>query len=126
MTTVALTTVWLNLATDLSDYQSFSYMSGLNVNTMRPGTDREYANGRLRLVLNGSTRRTFQLTLPACTRDQIDWLELHTAELMLVRDDRGRKVWGTYFKMSVSEKSADTDSGDVEIEFKQITHSEAV
>jgi hypothetical protein len=126
MTSVALTTVWLNLASDLTDNQSFPMMSKLSVTPERPGEAREYANGRIRLVRKGAQKTTFNVTLPLCTRDQIEWIEANTGELMLIRDDRGRKVWGTYFKPSIDEVSEDTDAGDVEFTFVEITHSEAL
>jgi hypothetical protein len=126
MAVITLKTVWLNLASEMTNYQSFPYMSKLAPSTERAGEDRDYANGRIRLVLKGARKQSFQLTLPNCTRAQINWLEQHTGELMLVRDDRGRKVWGTYFKIMLDENSTDIDLGDVDITFKQITHSEAV
>ena len=123
---VALTTVWLNLASNLSDYQTFPAMSKLEINTKRPGEARLNANGRTRLIRKTSNNRTFSLDLPICTRAQIDWLELHVGELMLVRDDRKRKVWCVYFDVPVTETSADTDSGDVNLSLVEITYSEAV
>lgn len=123
---VALTTVWLNLASDLMDYQTFPFMSRLEVNTKRPGEARLNANGRTRLIRKTSNNRTFSLDLPACTRAQIDWLELHAGQLMLVRDDRGRKVWCVYFEAPAAEMSGDTDHGDVSLSLVEITYSEAV
>ena len=47
---VTLSTVWINLASTLSNYQSFPLMSALEVDTNQPGEVRTYAGGRLRLV----------------------------------------------------------------------------
>lgn len=123
---VALTTVWLNLASDLSDYQTFPSMSSLNVTTKRPGEARVNANGRTRLIRKPANMQTFSLSLPSCTRAQINWLELNAGKLMLVRDDRGRKVWCVYFEPSVEETSGDIDQGDVTLSLVEITYSEAV
>jgi hypothetical protein len=126
MTTVTLATVWLNLASDLSDYEYFSNMSSLQADKEQVGEAREYANGRIRLVLKSAVKRSIHVTLPVCTRAQIEWLEDNAGSLMCVRDDRGRKFWGTYFTLAVTERSEDIDSGDVTFDFREVTHSEAV
>jgi hypothetical protein len=125
MATVALATVWLNLASDLSDYQSFSFMSDLEVTPEVDGEARRYAGGRIRLVRKGNLTHSFHISLPSCTRTQVEWLTTNTGQLMLVRDDRGRKVWGVYFKAPTIEISGE-DCADVTIDFVEITHSEAL
>lgn len=126
---VSLVTVWLNLASEPSISQSFPSMSKLEVNTKRPGEARLNANGRTRLIRKPAKARTFALSLPICTRAQIDWLELYAGELVLVRDDRGRKVWCTYFDAPIDEAQVNDQGerlGDVTLALVEITHSEVV
>lgn len=123
---VALTTVWLNLGSQPSISQSFPAMSKLTLNTKRPGEARLNANGRTRLILKPAVARTFTLNLPICTRAQIDWLELYVGQLVIVRDDRKRKIACAYFDVPVDETSGDVDSGDVTLALTEITYSEAV
>ena len=122
---ITLTTVWINLASTLSNYQNFPLLSTLDVETDQPGEVRTYAGGRLRLVTNAGIARTATVTLPECSRDQINWLQTYVGQVMLFRDDRGRKIWGAYLKPKVSENQHNT-GGDVTLIINEITYSEAV
>ena len=122
---VTLSTVWINLASTLSNYQSFPLMSALEVDTNQPGEVRTYAGGRLRLVTTAGVARTATLTLPECSRDQINWLQSVVGQTVLVRDDRGRKIWGTFLSPKVSENQYNT-TGDVTLTINEITYVEAV
>jgi hypothetical protein len=122
---VTLKTVWLNLASDLTQSQSFPQLSALNIATTQPGEVRTYANGRLRLVTRAGLARAISLTLPECDRDQIAWLENNVGKLMLVRDDRGRKIWATYFTMPVDENRYNMD-GNITLALNEVTHSDVV
>jgi len=122
---VTLTTVWINLASSPSNYQSFPLMSGLEVDTNQPGEVRTYAGGRLRLVTTAGVARTATLTLPECSRDQINWLQTYVGQTVLVRDDRGRKIWGTFLQPKVNENQY-AQTGDVTVVINEITYTEAV
>ena len=121
-----LSTVWMNLASDLSDCRSFSMLSSLRPVKAKPGSVNTNASGRQRLIRKAGGGFTFALTLPQLTRDQINWLDLHIGELMLFRDDRGRKVWCTYFSNPIDEDSADIGFGDGSLSLVEVTHSEIV
>jgi hypothetical protein len=119
-----LKTVWINLASDLSQYQSFSYMSALKVQTDQPGEVRRYAGGRMRIVRRANTvARLITCTLPQCTRAQIAWLETNVGQLMCFRDDRGRKVWAAYLSMPVDENQYNTD-GNITLALSEVTHTD--
>ena len=100
-------------------------MSALDVETIQPGEVRTYAGGRLRLVTTAGVARTATVTLPECSRDQINWLQTYVGNTVLIRDDRGRKIWGTYLKPRVSENQHN-GSGDVSLVINEITYTEAV
>lgn len=126
MTTITLTTVWINVASDPSDYRSFPLMSELNVTSTQPGDVRQLASGRARLVLRaGGVKRTVTAALPALDRDDVEWLEDRAGQLLCVRDDRGRKIWATFFAAPVDENQGLT-TADVTLTLVEISHEEAV
>ena len=122
---VTLSTVWINLASTLSNYQAFPLMSALQVDTNQPGEVRTYAGGRLRLVTTAGVARTATVTLLECSRDQINWLQSVVGQTVLVRDDRGRKIWGTFLQPKVAENQY-AQTGDVTLVINEITYVEAV
>lgn len=126
MTTVNLGAVFLNAANDLVDVQSFQNTIGLVATKSRDGEIRALANGRLRLVLRATTARSFNLRFELCTRTQVTWLEDHVAQVLCARDDRGRKVYGAYLSVPVTENVARSDYADIDIVFTEVTHSEVV
>jgi hypothetical protein len=126
MATVQLRTLWLNLASDPSQAMSFPYMSALTWSKEQPGEVRRYANGRTRIIRRAGQTRTAEVTLTGCNREQIDWLEEHVGDLVCVRDDRGRKVFGAYLIVPVAEAQHRRDRGDVSLSLAEVSFSEAV
>ena len=126
MASIQLSTVWINLASDPSDYQSFSMLSALRVTKDKPGSVNRYASGRRRLILGAGTDYSIALTLPQLTRAQIVWLDLHVGDVVLVRDNRGRKIWCTYFSLPIDEDFSDIEYGDGSLSLQEITYSEVV
>ncbi len=126
MSTVNLGAVFLNAANNLADSVSFQNVTGLTYLKGTDGDVRALANGRLRLVTTTTTRQSYALNLELCTRTQITWLQDHIGALVCARDDRGRKVYGTYFEVTVDENVARSDYADASLRFTEVTHSEAV
>jgi hypothetical protein len=123
---VTLKTVWINLATDLSQYQNFSSMSALKVQSDQPGEVRRYAGGRLRIVRRaGILVRSISCTLPACSRAQIAWLESNVGQILCFRDDRGRKIWATYLSMPVDENQFNNE-GNITLSLSEVTFTDVV
>lgn len=125
MTMVTLTTVWLNWADDPSDCCSFTNMASLKVGTETTGEVRRLAGGRDRLVLRAGKQRTTAMTFPGCDRTQVDWLQDHAGELVCARDDRGRKLFGTYFAVEVDENRMYPAYADCSCTLQEVTHDEA-
>ncbi len=125
MASVELDTLWLNDMADLSDYQSFPMMSALTIKPVVVGGVRGYANGRRRAITQPGRFVTASGSLPACTREQMDWLEEHTGRPVLVRDDRGRKFYGIYLEADFDEHAYD-DEADAALTIAEISHSEEV
>ncbi len=126
MTTVNLGAVWLNKASDLTDAQAFNNVIVLKVAKAKDGSVRALANGRLRIVTTSTEQQVYELTLELCTRTQITWLEDRVGVLMCLRDDRGRKVYGTYFQVTADENVARSDYTNATLTFYESTHSEVV
>ncbi|MDI1290916.1 MAG: hypothetical protein PSX37_13325 [bacterium] len=125
MTSVTLRTVWINTAASPSDFRSFQLMSSLTVATVQPGEVRQLASGRSRLVLKaGGVKRTIAAELPLLDRSDVQWLEDHVGVLVCVRDDRGRKVWGSFLTVPVDE-SATLTTADVSLAVIEVTHDES-
>ena len=121
MATVTLGTLWLNLAAD----PSVPLMSALQVTTSRKGEVRRYTTGRLRSVVQVGKAQSVSATLPSCTREQLDWLAQQQGELLCVRDDRGRKLWATYYEVAVDEHRHNKE-GNVSLTLNEVTHSEVI
>lgn len=126
MATVDLRTLWLNLASDPSQAASFPYMSALTWTKEQPGEVRRYANGRLRVVRRAGKPKSADVALPGCDRAQVDWLEEHVGRVVCVRDDRGRKVFGVYLAVAVTELSLPRGRADVSLSLAEVTYSEVV
>ncbi|ABS03195.1 hypothetical protein [Kineococcus radiotolerans] len=125
MAKVKLRTLWLNLAATPEVRQSFPHMASLQVNTARKGEVRTYTTGRMRSITKVGRAHTLTASLPACTREQIDWLAKHQGELLCVRDDRGRKFWAVFFDLPVEEHPYNQEA-NVSLILNEVTHSEAV
>lgn len=125
---VSLGALWLNSAIDLSDGCSFAYVTDLNPGKDVAGESRTGPSGRMRAVLTGGgfPSLSFKWDLSGLTDAQIGWLESHVAQLMSVRDDRGRKWYGTYFSVPVTESVSWRGRDDVSLTLVEVTHDEAV
>src|SRR5690348_4546457 len=97
--TVALDAIWFNLASDPTDSLALKVVTQLQPSTSQAGEVRPMASGGLRLVLQASRPRGYNVGVTLASRDQIDWLEAHVGQVLCVRDDRGRKFFGTYLDM---------------------------
>lgn len=126
MTTVNPGAVVLSDAYNLTDAMAFKEAVVLEVATGKDGNVRAGANGRIRLFLSDTRRRTFNLQFELISRAQADWLEAHVGELVCVRDDRGRKVFGTYLEANVKELTLRSDYTDATIRVDEVTHPEVV
>lgn len=125
MASITLATLWLNLVSDLSDCQSFDYMTDKASSPQQTVELRKYAAGRTRAIATPGSANQLAVTLAACTGDQVAWLERNAGQLMLVRDDRGRKFFGIYTNPGGSDHQYDGD-GDVALTLNEVTYDETV
>lgn len=135
MAIVQLTTLWLNNAIQPFDSMYFPYMSAMTdtpaVGSLMASDSasgstspiRLYANGVLRAILAPGEQRVLTATLPACTPTQVQWLYAHLSQIMLVRDDRGRRFYAQYFTYSAAEHAYDGNA-DVSLTLTETTFSD--
>lgn len=123
---VYVTNLWLSLAADLTQLQTFPYLSANSSAPKIQVSTKLYAGGNYRVVRQRGRQSTQQFTLLCCTAAQrqlieFDWL----GELLVVRDDRGRKYFGVYADPQVTEHPYN-DECDITITMQEITKSESV
>lgn len=123
MASVTLTTVWLNLAADLTQALSFLIVSAIDPTPITPGDDREYGNGRFRAVLTGATQQKVTFTALAVPATDIATLRNWDGQAVCYRDDSGLKFYGTYRSPSIPRHQYDTDS-DVTLTITETTVAE--
>lgn len=124
MPSVALTELWVHDSDNLADYvTSDGFLSESYRRTAR-GEVRVYAGGRERLTTRAGAPQALNVSLPAVDRTTIAWLEDHKGALVMVRDPRGRLVWGAYFDLDVDEKPGGV-LPDVSFSLRSVTHSVA-
>lgn len=103
----------LNASVELSEVRSL------------PGGFRRGANGRTRLIRRAGSDRQLQVSVrraDRATRERIkDWSGL----LLLLRDGRGRKVYGSYLDPKFSERPG-LPVTDITLTFVELSFDEAV
>ena len=122
---VRLRTLWLNDAANPADAVSFPLMSELQVAPAIRGEVHRYAGGRSRSVTRKGVTRPVEATLANCTRAQVAWLEAHIGLPVFVRDDRGRRLVGTYLEVPTAEHPYD-DEADVALQVSELSLVEEV
>jgi hypothetical protein len=125
MASITLKTLWLTNAADLTDSQSFPLLSKLTATPTIGGAIRRYASGRFRAIAQAGDQNQLAATLPTCDPDQVAWIDAMAGQLLMVRDDRGRKFYGQYFTYQADEHAYDGNT-DVTLTVAEVSHSEAV
>lgn len=125
MASVTLTELWVHAGDDLADYVT---SDGFLAESSRRTSRSEvliYAGGRERLHRRPGAPRVLNVSMPAVSRAVIDWLEEHADTLVMLRDPRGRLVWGAYGDVSVDEEPGPV-LPPVSFTLRSVTHNPAV
>jgi hypothetical protein len=123
MAQVILDELWIHDAADLSQHLRLI----LDAEDERAGADvqaRTYAGGRVRMVSGPARPRSLRLRLDKVARADVDQLRAWAGRLLLFRDPRGRKIWGFYDAVPITELLVDL--ADVDLDVTEVTHTEAV
>lgn len=125
MASVELGELYLHDATDLSDYIHSDGFGGLDEEDAVDGEFRQYSAGRVRLIRRAGEPREVNVTLPAVSASDVEWLRVHKGRTLLLRDPRGRKMYGTFLRLSIPERHGPLRP-HVSFRFVRITHTESV
>lgn len=124
MASVTLSKVWLTEATDPTVAVSF-YSSDAKDDRAVAGEVRRMANGRLRVVTRAGQAQTLGRTARSLSGAQVAQMEAWCGTVLLLRDVWGRRTFGTFFALSVSD-AQDRSGQDVAFTFQQVSYDEAV
>ena len=124
MAAVGLVPAVLSLADDPS--QALAVLTADRSETVSAqGSVRRMANGRLRVVQQAGKATSISVKLPSVTAAQVAVLRDWTGRLVLYRDKWGRKVYGAWFELQVTDYP-EPDRYDVSLSLSEASYSEAV
>jgi hypothetical protein len=126
MASITFSGVWLNAGDDLSNSLYLDTAVSVSGDKARRGETRTYAGGRIRLITRPGTAASVDVTSDYTTRTSRDWLESVVGELILYRDGRGRKLWGTILAVHATEVRGAAELVNLSFTVNEITHSEEV
>lgn len=84
------------------------------------GEFRRFAGGRVRLITQSGTERGLAVTVSRATRTTRELLDSWKGQTLLLRDGRGRLVFGSYLTLEVTEQVG-LPYCDLAFEFVEIT-----
>lgn len=90
----------------------------------REGEVRRLAGGRFRGIGTLGVRRTQQFTLRDVEQADLDLLESWIGQTVLVRDKRGRRMFGVYWEVSYNDRMS--KYFDVGINLIEVSYEEGV
>lgn len=123
MAAVTLDRAFLSLAADPSLYVA-AFTSGRAEIQAAPGEVRRMANGRLRVITRAGTARRVDVTLRQLSAVDVETVRSWLGTVVLFRDVWGRKVYGAYFDVDVSD-AKDRSGQDVKLSLSEVTFSES-
>jgi hypothetical protein len=125
MASITLQGVYLAPVTDLSDTLRINAGAQVSESPDARAEGRRYSAGRVRMVKRVGKDRQVPLSfrrIDRATREQLDeW----SGTLLLLRDGRGRKLYGFYSTVSFQEQPG-LAFCDASLTFTRVTHDEAV
>lgn len=125
MALVSLDAVVLAPVDDLSSQVALEVTS-LQERAAKSGEVRTYAGGRRRSVTKAGSQRSVTMGLEVIRdRPLLDRLASWQGQVLLLRDPRGRKVYGVYYDVDISE-NVTADFAQVTLTLQEITYPEYV
>lgn len=90
------------------------------------GAVEEYANGVLRAKRTRHNPRDIKLTARHISPAEVEWLRQHKGDTVLFRDIHGRKMYGVYYKLVITDYRGEPPAHDVAFVIQRVTHSDEV
>jgi hypothetical protein len=112
-------------------FGSSGSLGGLGQRTSSDDLDgefRQYAGGRIRLVLGVTTTRSTPITLRALTPTQARQVRRWRGALLLLRDTYGLRVYGSYLgtqQLNIP-RTSQGNLVDLAVQFQAVTYSDRV
>jgi hypothetical protein len=124
MATLQLTALWVNL---MGTGQAVSGQSapGRTETYTVPGEFRTYSGGRRRSITAAGEAGKYTFTLRTVSRTTVETLRGWAGQTVQVRDNKGRRFFGTYYSIDVVEYRADA-LWDVGISLATVSADEGV
>lgn len=122
MSSVTFEDIYIYVESDMSDYQQFTYYQPVREWFDNDGTVRRYAGGRVRSVTRAGKFRKVYVELAWVTREQLEWLVDNVGVLMMLKDNKGRVVFGVYSQVNILDQRV-FDEAIVSIVLDEVTHS---
>ena len=122
MASIELTGLWLALVSELDNQLHFTQVS-VEPTYAVPGGFRRYANGVVRFITGSGKEKSVDVEIREVTRPEREILETWYGELALLRDSRGRILFGVFPEISTPERQGSTGICDVSFTFTATTHS---
>lgn len=122
MAMIVLRKLWIHLldtGIGLSFYTAFERSLSKGIS----GEVRTYAGGRQRSVSAVGVKEQVSIQLKQATQLQIDTLESWFGQTVVVRDYRGRRWFGVFYALDVTDRRKKT-LYDVNITFYEVTYVE--
>lgn len=116
--------IWINLyATGVG---VFAYSAqGREESYETTGEVRTYAGGRRRAVTSAGEIGKYKFTLRLVARADVETIRNWAGATVQVRDNKGRRFFGTYLIVTISERVGDS-TFDVALELTVVTAAEGV
>jgi hypothetical protein len=122
MASIQLYGVWIAPADDLGDQLVLNAAVSLTGSKARAGEVRTYADGRQRLILGAAAPAGASVSAARVDRTTREWLDSHIGDLMLLRDGRGRLLWGSYLALDAEEQPG-LPYSSLSFDFLEVSHS---
>jgi hypothetical protein len=122
LASIELTGLWLALVSDLETQLHFTQVSIEPTYGVRGGL-RHYANGVVRFITSSGKDRSVDVEIREVSRPDRETLEAWYGELALLRDSRGRILFGVFPEISAPERQGSAGICDVSFTFGATTHS---
>lgn len=127
MAQITLTDLWLHDSNNLASSIRIPLNKLQSVENSVEGTVRRYANGRLRYIRRPGDKDTLAVQLVMVPQATFEAIRAWSGKELMMRDPKGRKVFGIYGSVSANEQAGPTEYvRGVSFSFEEITDSEEV
>jgi hypothetical protein len=123
--TLTLNAIWINLATTGASVSGYRNDGDADTAEMT-GRVATYAGGRQRGVTSEGVAQTWPFTLRGVTTANTLTLRSWLGQTVLVRDNRGRKMWGVLMSAPRTPWKEQLDQYDVEVALRLVSVVEGV